>query len=324
MGSRDRESRVRVDLTAVVIAVREGTPCVLTVEASAQPAIALPSGPLEPGHQSLQSGLRSWVERQTQHPLGYVEQLYTFGDRATAQLEPDVASQQKAISITYLALVASTDPPRQGRWRNWYDFFPWEDMRAGVPAARDPLLKRLKSWAGKPGRPTNKRRLERARLTFGIGDAPWDEERVLERYELLYEAGLVPEAFVDRGTQPPSRINNAVSGLPMVSDHRRILATAISRLRAKIKYRPVLFELMPPAFTLSELQKTAEALSGIPLHKQNFRRLIAQQGLVEETGEVAMDTGGRPAKLVRFRREVTLERPAPGVRVSATRRGSYP
>src|SRR3546814_8565485 len=75
----------------------------------------------------------------------------------------------------------------------------------------------------------------------------------------------------------------------MVADHRRILATAISRLRAKIKYRPVLFELMPPRFTLSELQKTAEALSGIPLHKQNFRRLIAQQGLVEETGEVAMD-----------------------------------
>src|SRR3546814_6602410 len=81
------------------------------------------------------------------------------------------------------------------------------------------------------------------------------EERVLERYEMHYEAGLVPEAFVDRAIEPPPEIAT-ISGLPMVADHRRILATAISRLRAKIKYRPVLFELMPPRFTLSELQKT--------------------------------------------------------------------
>src|SRR3546814_1173845 len=100
----DQESHVRVDLTAVVIAVREGVPYILTVERSAQPKFSLPSGPLEPGHHSLQSGLRSWVERQTHHPLGYVEQLYTFGDRATAQLDSTVTSQQRAISIAYLAL----------------------------------------------------------------------------------------------------------------------------------------------------------------------------------------------------------------------------
>ena len=81
---------------------------------------------------------------------------------------------------------------------------------------------------------------------------------------------------------------------------------------------------MPPSFTLLQLQKTAEALSGISLHKQNFRRLIAQQALVEETGELTADTGGRPAKLVRFRKEVTLERPAPGVRLKATRPGACP
>ena len=52
------------------------------------------------------------------------------------------------------------------------------------------------------------------------------------------------------------------------------------------------------------------------LHKQNFRRLVETQGLVEETGEVASETGGRPARLVRFRREVLVERPAPGVRLA--------
>jgi hypothetical protein len=101
----------------------------------------------------------------------------------------------------------------------------------------------------------------------------------------------------------------------MAFDHRRMLATAIARLRGKIKYRPVVFELMPPAFTLLQLQRTVEALAGIRLHKQNFRRLAEAQGLVEETGESTTETGGRPARLVRFRREVLLERPAPGVRL---------
>ena len=56
------------------------------------------------------------------------------------------------------------------------------------------------------------------------------------------------------------------------------------------------------------MQRAVEALAGQRLHKQNFRRLIEQQGLVEETGEVSKETGGRPAKLFRFRREVLLER----------------
>ena len=93
------------------------------------------------------------------------------------------------------------------------------------------------------------------------------------------------------------------------------MATAIGRVRAKIKYRPVIFELMPDDFTLFELQRTVEAILGPHLHKQNFRRLVEGAGLVETTGEVKMRTGGRPAKLYRFRREVLLERPAPGVRV---------
>src|SRR4051812_36066862 len=114
------------------------------------------------------------------------------------------------------------------------------------------------------------------------------------------------------------------TGAEMAVDHRRILATAIGRLRGKIKYRPVVFELMPPAFTLLQLQRTVEALAGARLHKQNFRRLVEQQGLVEETGEISARTGGRPARLVRFRREVLLERPAPGLRLRPARRGASP
>jgi hypothetical protein len=162
-------------------------------------------------------------------------------------------------------------------------------------------------------------REERAALAFALHTASWNEELVLERYELLYEAGLVAEAARDLGR---IALNGAaaITGVPMAVDHRRILATAIGRLRGKIKYRPVVFELMAPAFTLLQLQRTVEALSGVRLHKQNFRRLVEQQGLVEETGEISAATGGRPARLVRFRREVLLERPTPGVRLRAARR----
>ena len=61
---------------------------------------------------------------------------------------------------------------------------------------------------------------------------------------------------------------------------------------------------MPATFTLLQLQRCVEALAGRLLHKQNFRRLIEQQELVEETGEMRPDTGGRPAKLSASARDV--------------------
>ncbi len=127
---------------------------------------------------------------------------------------------------------------------------------------------------------------------------------MLERYELLYEAGLLsPEAL----------------GKSMVLDHRRILATALGRLRGKIRYRPVVFELLPATFTLLQLQRTVESLAGLRLHKQNFRRLVEKGGLVEGTAEIESRTGGRPAERFRFRREVLRERLAPGVGLPGAR-----
>jgi hypothetical protein len=172
-------------------------------------------------------------------------------------------------------------------------------------------------------------RLERAAITFGLDDAAWDPERVLERYELLYELQLVREAQEDlRARETFADPADAVRSFdqdpggitrPMALDHRRILATALGRLRGKLSYRPVIFELLPPTFTLLRMQRTAESLIGTALHKQNFRRLVVRGGLVEETGTVESRTGGRPAKLFRFRRDVLRERPAPGVGLPAGR-----
>ena len=124
---------------------------------------------------------------------------------------------------------------------------------------------------------------------------------MLQRYELLYEAGLIPEALarrIVRGSAPDKAATSTAPGAAMILDHRRILATGIARLRAKIKYHPVVFELMPDTFTLLQLQRCVEALAGRLVHKPNFRRLIEQQELVEETGETSQDTGGTPGETV--------------------------
>jgi hypothetical protein len=119
------------------------------------------------------------------------------------------------------------------------------------------IRQHCRHWIASAGRGERQEREERVRASFGLGREPWNEERVLERYELLYEMGLVPEARMDRASVP------GVAGAGMVADHRRILATAMGRVRGKIKYRPVVFELLPPTFTLARLQQTVEALSGV-------------------------------------------------------------
>lgn len=313
------------ELVAVLVAVTDGQPRVLTTRDGG----ALPSGPFQMMHRSLQSGLRAWVEAQTHHPLGYVEQLYTFADRdrtdaadsAEAGAAENAFTQAAVISISYLGLTREADGDRvdQVGWHDWYRYFPWEDRRTGEPAVvAEAIVPGLAAWAARGGDlGTTERRSLRAALAFGLDGQPWNEEGVLQRYELLFEAGLVPEA-VRRGVPDAT---GKVPGDCMLHDHRRILATGVARLRAKIKYRPVVFELMPPEFTLLHLQQTVEALAGRALHKQNFRRLIEQQDLVEETGHLAVGTAGRPAKLFRFRGNVVQERAVTGSKLPLTRGG---
>jgi hypothetical protein len=266
----------------------------------------LPSGSFESGHRSLQSGLRNWVERQTHQPLGYVEQLYTFAD---SDRGPEAGS--RTISVSYLGLARESPVTGEAAgWQSWYRYFPWEDHRQATPdLIPTQIAPALHAWATTPAQ------RQRADITFGLNARPWNEELVLQRYELLYEAGLVAE----RHRRPDAPPQSASPGEPMSLDHRRILATGIARLRTKIKYRPVFFELMPDTFTLLQLQHTVEALAGRRLHKQNFRRLIDAQNLVEETGAIATDTGGRPAKLFRFRGDVQEERAISGTKLPLLR-----
>jgi len=305
---------IEAELIAVVVAATGDEPRVLTIREGR----LLPSGPFETAHRSLQAGLRAWVERQTRHPLGYVEQLYTFADRGRSVED----TERRVVSVSYLGVTRQPGAAGGGTgredaaWRSWYRFFPWEDRRGGPPGIiAAAIAPRLRAWAAAaPDAAARRERLWRARVNFGLAGLPWNEELALQRYETLFEAGLVPEAAHRRGDGAAP-----VPGEAMLHDHRRILATGIARLRAKIKYRPVVFELVPPSFTLLELQRAVEALAGRPLHKQNFRRLIDSQALVEEAGGVATGTGGRPAKLFRFRPQVLRERAVAGTKLPLAR-----
>ena len=286
-----------VELVPVLIAITNGSLRVLTV---AQGTL-LPNGLLAPLRHSLQAGVRMWVAKQTSQPMGYVEQLYTFVDtrRQNEQGLP-------VLYVSYLGLVreaADSILHPDAKWQDCYGYFPWEDLRTDG-GQRDAIVSRLRIWANSADtEEVRQKRLKRIHLCWGVEPENWSEEYVLQRYEMLYESGLIAEA-----AEPQANFDFTLTGQPMRHDHRRVLATALSRLRAKIKYRPVIFELMPPEFTLLQLQNSVEAISGRLLHKQNFRRQIQQQNLIEPSDTGVSGSKGRPAQLYRFRDDVLPDR----------------
>lgn len=307
-----------IGLSVVIVASDGDAPGVLVTRRDGGLA-ALPFGTFDPAsHRTFELALRGWVREQTGFDLGYVEQLYTFGDRDRETPEATLADapvNARVVSVGYLGLTPEQQHlPDQlkARWRGWYSHFPWEDHRTARPAMIDrEIAPRLATWAA-----GNEARQSRISLAFGLGGHDWSEDRVLERYELLYEAGLVIECARDAGLPLP----DVKFGEPMASDHRRILATAMERLRSKIRYRPVVFELMPERFTLSDLQTACEGILGLSLHKQNFRRSLDRTGLVSGTGEMKAGTGGRPAELYRFKREKVRKSAALGISTPTVRR----
>lgn len=335
---------VVLGLNAAIIAVTEEQPRVLTVKRAEAAWLdqwtsgssllsshqesrdTLPFALLDAvNDRTLELAVRERVCEQTGVELGYVEQLYTFGDRNRLGLSDE--SSWRVISVAYLALVREdVSQPEGALWRDCYQYFPWEDWRRGRPEVlEEQILPVLARWIkASSSRKERSARKERAAITFGYDMDSWDGERVLERYELLYELGLVGERHRDDllGEGIPERAPASLEltegeklslGAELALDHRRILSTALGRIRGKLKYRPVVFELVPDTFTLFRLQRVVESLAGVPLHKQNFRRLVERGGLVVGTGRQDTQTGGRPAELFRFRRDVLKERPSPGV-----------
>ena len=90
---------------------------------------------------------------------------------------------------------------------------------------------------------------------------------------------------------------------PLAFDHAAIVETAVTRLRGKVRYAPIGFELLPPRFTLTQLQRLYEIILERPLDKRNFRKKILSLELVVETDEVQRGVRHRAARLYRFDRK---------------------
>lgn len=139
--------------------------------------------------------------------------------------------------------------------------------------------------------------------TYGNPERDPQQRTVTVVYFALIPAGVFhPEA----GSKEEGRWFSA-DNLPRLSfDHAEIITYAVRRLRYKLEYSAVGFELLPENFTLSELQHTYEMILGEKLDKRNFRRRILEAGVIEVTPHLRAGEG-RPARLYRYRPDAVAE-----------------
>ena len=164
---------IEIGLTAAIVAIEGNEPLILTASSGDGDKLAgLPFGPFDAvSHRTFEIGLRAWVEEQAGLRLGYVEQLYTFGDRG----RHTQAGDTHVASIGYLALTRAADNASRApgaTFEPWYRFFPWEDWRESRPdiIERD-IFPELTRWAARPSSRTPRAR-SAARTACGCISAP--------------------------------------------------------------------------------------------------------------------------------------------------------
>ena len=134
--------------------------------------------------------------------------------------------------------------------------------------------------------------------TFGAVDRdPRERIVTVAYYALVNLAGHAVQASTDARSAAWFSVND----LPELAfDHRRILNVALERLRGKVRYQPIGFELLPEKFTLRQLQHLYEIILDRPLDKRNFRKKVLSMGIIKETNEIETDVAHRAARLFRF------------------------
>jgi 8-oxo-dGTP diphosphatase len=192
-----------------------------------------------------------------------------------------------------LLLVRRRDPPHQGAWalpggfvRVSDDGDQGEDLEAAArreleeeTGARVSYLEQLATF-GTPGRDPRGRVVSVA-------------------YMALVRASDHAVVGGDDATEATWTPVAAALKTALAFDHEGILRTAIARLQAKVRYAPIGFNLLPPAFTLGELQRLYEAILLRPLDKRNFRRRVLAMGILAEAGRQE-NVPHRAAALYRF------------------------
>lgn len=217
----------------------------------------------------------------------------------------DVAPVTTADGALHALLVRRRDHPAKGKWALAGGFV---GMRESLDEAAERVLAAKAGLSGIF--------LEQL-YTFGaVARDPRTRVIAVAYYALVHEARLKAarpekrEATLARLDVPwKGELGGAVRALdaegrslPLAFDHAEVLGTVVKRLRGKLDYAPIGFQLLPRTFTLRQLQEVHEAVLGRPLNKAAFRRRVLASGLVAPTGETEKDVAYRPAELYRYAR----------------------
>jgi 8-oxo-dGTP diphosphatase len=134
--------------------------------------------------------------------------------------------------------------------------------------------------------------------TFGAVDRDPRERVISVAY---YSLVKLSDHRVQAATDARDAAWFALDDLPKLAfDHQQIVQAAHARVRGKVRYQPIGFELLPGKFTLRQLQQLYECVLDRPLDKRNFRKKILSMKLLEELDEVEFDVAHRAARLYRF------------------------
>lgn len=215
----------------------------------------------------------------------------------------DVAAMTTRDGDLHALLVRRGEHPHRGRWALAGGF-------VGIQESLDDAAARvLRTKAGLPGI-----FLEQL-YTFGAPDRDPRTRILSVAYYALVDADRLRKACAATEGVVLARLRTSWKGeaggpvealdpegmaMPLAFDHADILGMAVKRLRGKLDYSPVGFQLLPPLFTLRQLQDVHEAVLGRRLNKDSFRRSVVTKGLVAATGEMERDVPYRPAGLYRY------------------------
>jgi 8-oxo-dGTP diphosphatase len=214
----------------------------------------------------------------------------------------DVALLSAFEGALYALVVKRTEHPSRGRWALPGGFVPMEESldaaAVRILAAKTGLASVFLEQLYTFGHP---RRDPRTRVIAVAYYALVDRRRFAAAHaqgELSVARIAVPWSGETGGRVDLHDSRGAT--LPTAFDHADILGMAVKRVRGKLDYTPVGFQLLPETFTLLDLQRVHETVLGRPLNKDSFRRRMLATGELEATGEAEKDVGHRPAELYRF------------------------
>lgn len=233
------------------------------------------------------------------------EQAFIDGYDPTAFDRPSVAVDVVGLTQRgddlYVLLVRRAEHPHQGDWALPGGFV---GMDESLPAAAGralgaksglggTYLEQLFSF-GAPERDPRTRIISVAYYAL----VAWERVAAIERREDIAVAAVVVPWTGEQGGPVEVHVEGKPASLAF--DHADIVGMAVKRIRGKLNYAPIGYQLLPDEFTLLDLQRVHEAIAGHPLNKDSFRRRMLASDEIEATGERQEGVGHRPAALYRF------------------------